>query len=216
MPLIHPALFLPAVSAAGADGGSGHQADPLVPSRFLTDERHELSLTDLRGLAGRIAAAADVWRPLVRHDPQRRWYTRLVLSGAVEVWLIGWYPGQQTEVHDHGGALGALAVAEGVVEEDECGTDWVVTRTRRHAAGALAGFGADHVHRVVNRGARCATTVHAYSPPELPLRYAPRPRAQAGSGPLDALRELAPATAAAAAPRPRPRAQAALPSGLPA
>ncbi|MEX5636721.1 cysteine dioxygenase [Parafrankia sp. FMc2] len=201
MPLIHPALIHPALVASApvpppapvpvlATGGAqtsvqppvslisssmrpSPTVSPLVPERFLADETRQLSLPDLRGLAAGLAAAEYVWRPLVRHDPRQRWYIRLLLSGVVEVWLIGWYPGQQTEIHDHGGALGALAVAEGILDEDECGPDWAVTRTRRHHAGSHPGFGADHVHRVVNRGHGAATTIHAYSPPELPLRYRP-------------------------------------------
>ncbi|WP_407673505.1 cysteine dioxygenase [Parafrankia colletiae] len=207
MPLIHPALIHPALVAstpvppparvpALAAGGvqtpgqppvspissmrPSSSVSPLVPERFLADETRQLSLPDLRELVAGLAAAEYAWRPLVRHDPRQRWYIRLVLSGVVEVWLIGWYPGQQTEIHDHGGALGALAVAEGIVDEDECGPDWAVTRTRRHRAGSHPGFGADHVHRVVNRGPGTATTIHAYSPPELPLRYRPADDRQPG------------------------------------
>jgi len=171
MPLLHPAFFSPSrTDLRSADLRS------LVPERFLGDDSDLIDLPDLRDLAARLAGAPELWRTLTRHDPQRRWYTRLVLSGSVEVWLICWYPGQQTAIHDHGGALGALAVAEGTVEEDECGPDWTVTRTLRHGAGTHVGFGHDHVHRVANRGTRPATTIHAYSPPELPLRYAPSAR----------------------------------------
>ncbi|SQD96194.1 Cysteine dioxygenase type I [Parafrankia sp. Ea1.12] len=196
MPLIHPALLRPAVAAtheatspgaappgatspgaapsgATSPGAAPSGVAPLVPDRFLVDEPMTLGLADLRELVARLAGADLAWRPLVRHDPDSRWYTRLLLSGAVEVWLIGWHPGQRTEIHDHGGALGALAVAEGAVDEDECGADWQITRTHRHGAGALAVFQPDHVHRIVNRGHGLATTIHAYSPPELPLRYAP-------------------------------------------
>lgn len=176
MPLIHPALLRPAVAAtheATSPGVAPSGVVPLVPDRFLVDEPMTLGLADLHELVARLAGADLAWRPLVRHDPDSRWYTRLLLSGAVEVWLIGWYPGQRTEIHDHGGALGALAVAEGAVDEDECGADWQITRTHRHGAGALAVFRPDHVHRIVNRGHGLATTIHAYSPPELPLRYAP-------------------------------------------
>ncbi|EFC84365.1 cysteine dioxygenase [Parafrankia sp. EUN1f] len=173
MPLIHPAL-LQSVQPAPTAPAATRAGVPFVPERFLVDEPRELELPDLRDLVAGLAAAEHLWRPLVRHDPRRRWYTRLVLSGAVEVWLIGWCPGQQTDIHDHGGALGALAVAAGVLDEDECGRDWSITRTRQHGTGAVAGFGTDHVHRIVNRGQLRATTIHAYSPPELPLRYAPR------------------------------------------
>ncbi|WP_226930958.1 cysteine dioxygenase [Parafrankia sp. CH37] len=167
MPLIHPAL-LQSVQPTSTAPAAIRAGVPFVPERFLADEPRELDLPDLRDLVAGLAAAEHLWQPLVRHDPRRRWYTRLVLSGAVEVWLIGWCPGQQTDIHDHGGALGALAVAAGVLDEDECGRDWSISRTRQHGTGAVAGFGTDHVHRIVNRGQLRATTIHAYSPPSFP------------------------------------------------
>jgi predicted metal-dependent enzyme (double-stranded beta helix superfamily) len=141
----------------------------------LRDDGDPLDLASLTALAGRLAAVRPLWRPVVRHNPGKRWYTRLLLTGVVEVWLIGWAPGQHTEVHDHGGALGALAVADGAVEEDVHTVDdgsWTPRATRRYATGDVAGFTTDHVHRVINRTDLPATTVHAYSPPEIPLRYA--------------------------------------------
>ncbi|WP_154676763.1 cysteine dioxygenase [Parafrankia discariae] len=243
MPLIHPALLRPAVTAehettpdgaapsevppspvsragvvpqaggAPADGAPADGGALLVPERFLVDEPMTLGLADLRELVSRLAGADLAWRPLVRHDPHSRWYTRLLLSGAVEVWLIGWYPGQRTEIHDHGGALGALAVAEGAVEEDECGPDWRIARTRRHGTGALATFRPDHVHRIVNRGNGLATTIHAYSPPELPLRYAPElgRRAEPGTA-ARAMAEAAPTPREAPALESRGVAAAAVPA----
>ena len=196
MPLLHPALLglSPAASTPPrADEASGPAplaaaippglADVLAGwpgvAGLLHDEGEPVGLATLGELARRLAGAQRLWRPVIRHDPQRRWYTRLLLSGVVEVWLIGWAPGQGTAVHDHGGALGALAVAAGAVEEDvhdEAGPGgWEPVTTRRYGTGHVARFGAEHVHRVVNRQPVPATTVHAYSPPELPLRYSPEP-----------------------------------------
>jgi predicted metal-dependent enzyme (double-stranded beta helix superfamily) len=192
MPLLHPALLgLPSPLTPGAGRrprttGSGTARARAGLAEVLTgwpaaadvlrDEGEPVGLGTLGELARRLAATDGLWRPVVRHDPEKRWFTRLLLSGVVEVWLIGWAPGQGTAVHDHGGALGALAVAEGTVEEDVhdgAAGHWEPQATRRHDAGRVARFAADHVHRVVNRGLVPATTVHAYSPPELPLRYEP-------------------------------------------
>jgi hypothetical protein len=74
------------------------------------------------GLAARLADAADRWRPILRHDPDRRWYARLL----------------------------------------------------RTEGGSRTWFGPDHAHVLGNRGPGPATSVHAYSPPGLPLRFAPR------------------------------------------
>ncbi|WP_052711315.1 cysteine dioxygenase family protein [Pseudofrankia sp. DC12] len=202
MPLVHPALLgltpahpirsgqfgedLPAQApggaaetcagtATGAAGLAGLLAGGTLAADVLRDEGEPLDTATLVELAGRLAAAERLWRPVVRHDPDKRWYTRLLLTGVVEVWLIGWFPGQHTAVHDHGGALGALAVADGAVEEDihaPHGGSWEPRGTRRYDKGRVVAFGADHVHRVINRTQAAATTVHAYSPPEVPLRYA--------------------------------------------
>lgn len=157
MPLLHPALV--------------HL--PIVPAACLSDDPGRVPLPVLRDLTAALSATPEVWRPVIQHRPDARWYTRLVLSATVEVWLIGWYPGQQTEIHDHGGALGALTVAQGCVEEDRYDRSWTISQVRRHATGAAVGFGAAHVHRVANRSPEIATTIHAYSPPELPMRFGP-------------------------------------------
>jgi predicted metal-dependent enzyme (double-stranded beta helix superfamily) len=166
MPLIHPALLghEPAV-----DG-----LPPALARDLLRDREHVLDAETLLTVT-RSFAASRVWVPIARHDPQRRWYTRLMISASVEVWLICWYPGQGTAVHDHGGALGALTVADGAVDETvHHPRDWsVTTARRRYRRGDSATFAARHVHQVVNVGSTPATTVHAYSPPELPVRYEP-------------------------------------------
>ncbi|WP_308203838.1 cysteine dioxygenase, partial [Frankia gtarii] len=163
VPLLHPALV--------AD--PARHTEPFLPVECLSDEPGTVDLATLRDLTAALAGVPRIWRPVIHHRSDRRWYTRLLLSATVEVWLIGWYPGQQTEVHDHGGALGAMAVAEGRVEEDRYDRNWTITRVREHVTGAAVGFGAAHVHRVANRGLEVATTIHAYSPPELPMRFAP-------------------------------------------
>lgn len=195
MPLLHPALLthpahpahpghpappVPSVVSgelAGlapfAPSAAFARQAPLVPWQCLSDEPGRVDLATLRELTVALADAPQVWQPIVRHHPERRWYTRLLLSATVEVWLIGWYPGQQTEIHDHGGALGALTVTEGVLEEDRFDSSWSLTDRRTHAPGASPAFDISHVHRVANRGTALATTIHAYSPPELPLRYSP-------------------------------------------
>ncbi|MGF7234630.1 MAG: cysteine dioxygenase [Frankia sp.] len=164
MPLLHPALLTGATPAALAT---------LVPDAVLEDAERTLPIRALTGLTGRLAAADWLWRPLVRHDPNGRWYTRLMLSGVVEVWLIGWNPGQSTPVHDHGGAMGAMTVVDGILTEEGYSPDWSPTFARRHTAGRTLGFPAHHIHRVSGAGAGPATSIHAYSPPGLPMRLAP-------------------------------------------
>ena len=46
-----------------------------------------------------------------------RWFTRLHGDDELDVWLISWVPDRSTELHDHGGSLGALTVVSGALRE---------------------------------------------------------------------------------------------------
>jgi predicted metal-dependent enzyme (double-stranded beta helix superfamily) len=121
-------------------------------------------------LTAALASRPRLWRRLVRHDPETRWYERLLLTDAVEVWLIGWVAGQSTSVHDHGGAAGALTVVEGALDEEEFDPELRLLRRGLHRAGASAGFAPAHVHRIFNQSPANATSLHAYSPPGQQMR----------------------------------------------
>ena len=106
-----------------------------------------------------------VWRPLVRHDAGGRWVAPIAVNEHSEVWLQGWPVGEHVELHDHGGVSGALCVVEGRLAET-----WAEGRTaprlrrRRLAAGAVAAFGPDYIHDVVNAGRTQALSIQVYSP----------------------------------------------------
>jgi rhodanese-related sulfurtransferase/predicted metal-dependent enzyme (double-stranded beta helix superfamily) len=130
-----------------------------------------LDIAELARITSRLAARPEAWHGLVRHDPDRRWFEQVVLTDAIEVWLIGWTPGQFTAPHDHGGAQGSFTVVDGELVEDVYDSS-TLAHPRRvvHLAGAAVGFGAGHVHRVANEGRVNATSIHAYSPPGLTMR----------------------------------------------
>jgi predicted metal-dependent enzyme (double-stranded beta helix superfamily) len=145
---VHPALF--PIASAVTGRGDWAVGDLARLTRLLS--------TDL-GAALRTEAV---------HDPAERWYLRLALTEHVEVWLLTWTPGQHTRPHDHGGAAGSYVVLDGVLTETwRDGTGPSHRAVRPHATGSA--FGPDRVHVVANRGSRNATSVHAYSPPLLPL-----------------------------------------------
>lgn len=104
-----------------------------------------------------------------------RWFTRLHGDDAVDVWLISWVPERSTELHDHGGSLGALTVVSGAL--DETRWDGGVLRERRLGAGDQAGFPLGWVHDVVWAPAPTppakgpTLSVHAYSPPLTAMSY---------------------------------------------
>jgi Cysteine dioxygenase type I len=152
VPYLHPALAAVA-PLAGA----------LAPRRPLWTPGELARLTDLL-----VRTAPGTLRRLAGHDPRQRWYGRLALTEQVEVWLIGWAPGQGTRPHDHGGASGAFTVLDGRLAETyrDGGAP-----LRRAVVGPLQGsaFGPERLHLVANGGAVNATSVQAYSPPLLPL-----------------------------------------------
>ncbi len=105
-----------------------------------------------------------------------RWFTRLHGDEELDVWLISWVPDRSTELHDHGGSLGALTVVSGALRE----TRWDGERLRRRrlTAGDQAAFPLGWVHDVVWAPERDPSvpiaptlSVHAYSPPLTAMSY---------------------------------------------
>lgn len=127
----------------------------------------------LAELAGRVAAAASLWRSATRTTDGPPWATRLLATDTVEVSLLGWAAGQGTRAHDHGGAVTALWVVEGeLVEDSYTEPVWAPARMRRRLpAGSGATFPPGHVHVIANPGPGAAVAIQAASPPGRPLRH---------------------------------------------
>nr|CTQ89700.1 hypothetical protein [Kibdelosporangium sp. MJ126-NF4] len=119
----------------------------------------------LRKIVETIAKSPDRWRAEVKFDLYERQCVRLSRDTTHEVWLICWDIGQDTLLHDHGGSVGAFAVARGSLVEDHGRVGSPRLRTRRHAEGASVGFGVDYLHNLVNVGMTSTVSIHAYSPP---------------------------------------------------
>src|SRR5262249_40705489 len=122
-----------AITPSGAVAQQRGQAGPgLQPGWGVSPERQQAIAEVLSGQvpqAGRLAAGRrravtadlaarrDLWADLVVRDPDVRWYLPLYRSSSCDVWLLAWERGQDTDWHDHGGASGAFAVAEGCLAE---------------------------------------------------------------------------------------------------
>ena len=104
---------------------------------------------------------------------EERWYTRIHGDDERDIWLISWVKDHATELHDHGGSLGALTLLSGAL--DEFRWDGEALRRRRINAGDQAAFPLGWVHDVVwaPSPAPVAPTlsVHAYSPPLTAMSY---------------------------------------------
>jgi Cysteine dioxygenase type I len=111
-----------------------------------------------------------------------RWFARIHGDDELDIWLISWVPGHATELHDHGGSLGALTVLSGALNEFRW--DGRALRRRRLDAGDQAGFPLGWVHDVVWAPRRTpgpvvalkepvapTLSVHAYSPPLTAMSY---------------------------------------------
>ena len=151
------------------------EVHPGLDNRLLRDLLHPdrplWTPRELRDLTGQVAS--ELTGPLldvVRIDEQQRWWARLALTAGVELWLLSWAPGQGTEPHDHGGASGSFSVLFGALREDYRYSSGPV-RTVDHEVGSSIGFGSGRAHRVHNVSSVNSASVHAYSPPLLPVHY---------------------------------------------
>ncbi|KZS73575.1 cysteine dioxygenase [Mycobacterium kansasii] len=111
----------------------------------------------------------------------QRWFARVHGDDDLDIWLISWVPGHATELHDHGGSIGALTVLSGSLNEYRW--DGRRLRRRRLDAGDQAGFPLGWVHDVVWAPRKAPAvephstampptlSVHAYSPPLTAMSY---------------------------------------------
>ncbi len=128
-----------------------------------------LDMTD-HGADGVLSGHFDHLLPAEGIPHDRRWFTRIYGDDELDLWLISWVPDESTELHDHGGSLGAVTVVSGAL----CETRWDgwLLRNRRLVAGDQAGFPLGWVHDVVwssggdsSAPVSPALSVHAYAPP---------------------------------------------------
>ncbi|MTD55376.1 cysteine dioxygenase [Amycolatopsis pithecellobii] len=106
------------------------------------------------------AAARDRWRDLLRYDPDQRFSARIAGDADEEVWLMGWLPGQQADLHDHASSTGAFTVVSGRLTETVARR--AVTELHVLNAGQSRVFGPGYVHQVRNDGPDPAISIHVY------------------------------------------------------
>lgn len=109
-----------------------------------------------------LAEVAPVWPDLAADIPTDRQYRLIASSLHLEAWLICWPTAGRLELHDHGGACGALQVVRGTLSEQFVNDRCLPARRRRLEAGQGISFDADYVHDVVNLDPQTATSVHVY------------------------------------------------------
>jgi predicted metal-dependent enzyme (double-stranded beta helix superfamily) len=151
---------------------------PVAADNPSDSDLHRSSVAGAAAFLRRILADPSTWRDRVRFgSSDERWFERLDVDSAYEVWLISWLPGQGTGLHDHGEALGAFAVAEGTLTETAVQTgprlpsdprlasgSVVQTLRRQFGPGLVRGFDYEHIHEVANLDRSPAVSLHAYAP----------------------------------------------------
>jgi hypothetical protein len=111
---------------------------------------------------------------LVDFDDEDRWSRRIYRDDRVDVWLMGWMPEQETQLHDHGGSSGAFTVVSGILSEAtyiSSGPRAGRLRDRTHGPDRSIGFDGTYVHDVRNLSDSPSISVHAYSPPLTWMSY---------------------------------------------
>ena len=120
---------------------------------------------DLLAIAEGLAHSAPSW-PGMASPTERCWRT-VAATDLFEAFVIAWPVGGAIDLHDHGGAAGAVVVAAGELVETTVrpGRDGTLdVRSSRLPTGGTLVFGPGHVHDIVNRGPGPALSVHVYSP----------------------------------------------------
>lgn len=119
---------------------------------------------ELEELVRELAADEGLWRPLVRHTPDRRTYELLLHDDEVMAWVISWMDDHDTGFHDHDVSSGAVHVVAGRILEERLrlGEEPLA---RTFGPGATFAFSSSDIHRVAHAGGGPAVTIHAYSPP---------------------------------------------------
>jgi hypothetical protein len=118
----------------------------------------------LSSAARSLAEVAQPWELQVGPPGDERSYRLLVRSDTVEAWLIHWPSGGRLQLHDHGGASGALQVVSGELHETYLDVHCQLA-ARRLATGRRIAFGPAYIHDVANTAEGGATSVHVYAPP---------------------------------------------------
>lgn len=128
---------------------------------------HDLGQEGCEALALALREEEALWRPVVRHDPDVRFYHQLYRDPNVDVWVLCWLEGQSTGYHDHDRSEGGVVVCDGWLNEDyfSRGADGLIREeTNLHPAGGSFRFDATYIHGVRHGGEGPATSIHVYSP----------------------------------------------------
>jgi hypothetical protein len=150
-----------------------HRGRALLPEAACKIDEWGFLSVDWLASASRWLADAAIggWADLIGPLPQQRSYRRIVASPNLEAWVILWPEGGRLQLHDHGGASGALTVVSGSLDERFLAEGRGPGGYRRIAAGQGVSFDGSYIHDVYNPHPVPATSVHIYSSASRAMRF---------------------------------------------
>jgi predicted metal-dependent enzyme (double-stranded beta helix superfamily) len=122
-----------------------------------------LGQRELAELVENLAGRPDLWSDQVARTGDRRHYASIYRDEYVDIWLICWFPGNDTGWHDHDISSGAVRVVRGALVESNLRIGGAHVH-KVVAEGCSVSFGPDHIHRLTDE-AEQTISLHAYSPP---------------------------------------------------
>jgi predicted metal-dependent enzyme (double-stranded beta helix superfamily) len=138
-----------------------------APTSTIGESQPGLSelLAAVRALArsSAVAEGGRLRRPVPSRPATKRWYQPLC-AGELDAWVIWWARGGEVDLHDHGGAAGAVYVLEGTLLETHGTSRGGRLQQRALHADSSIVFGSDYVHDVVNVCPQPAVSLHVYGP----------------------------------------------------
>jgi hypothetical protein len=130
----------------------------------MTMALDELSRPELLAFVKELAGQPELWRHLVRHEPDRRTYEEIKREPRVGIWVICWMDDHDTGFHDHDISAGAVAVVQGRLREERLAIGGG-PQVLEYGPGEAFDFAASDIHRMSHAGGGPAVSLHAYSPP---------------------------------------------------
>ena len=135
---------------------------PSTPDLHRPPGSTRLAPSFLLGIAEGIAGSP-LWHDLAEPGPDGRSAVRIVRAECYEVWVLGWWPGQSVELHDHGDSHAAFTVVEGGLVEVTARPRGGIDRLEL-TVGDSRIVPAGTRHDVLNLAGGPATSIHVYSP----------------------------------------------------
>jgi predicted metal-dependent enzyme (double-stranded beta helix superfamily) len=145
---------------------------PAGPGSPLPQRSGRAKPIDLLAVARQFAEVAPAM-PEMRQLVERTWIL-MAVTDLFEVWAIGWPPGGNIELHDHGLSHGAVVVAQGelvesTVRSSSHGVSLITSR--RLETGRHRTFSPGYIHDIYNDGTQDAVSVHVYGPRLAAMSY---------------------------------------------